>query len=164
MPQAFLWGLGCSAAGTLQLSRAPARARRSRATRRAQPNIGDLLGKMPQMMEGMKKLPELQKKLKDMPSTGTALDGRVKVTLTGDLAPLRVEIDPSVMNSASSEELSAGVLEAMKEAHAASVELTRSSLAEFYGSMGVPVPPSMTGGAPAGAPAPAVSPSAGAAS
>uniref|UniRef100_A0A7S4Q3L6 Uncharacterized protein n=2 Tax=Alexandrium monilatum TaxID=311494 RepID=A0A7S4Q3L6_9DINO len=124
--------------------------------RAAAPNFGDLMGAMPKVMEGMKKLPELQKKLREMPSSGTAFDGRVKITLTGDLAPQGVEIDQSLLSEVSSEELSAGVLEAMKEAHAASVELTRSSLAKFYGEMGVPVPPNMAGAGSAGAAAPSV--------
>ena len=61
------------------------------------PNLGELMGAMPKMMEGMKKLPELQKTLKEMPSEGSALDGQVKVTLSGDLAPLAVEIDETLM-------------------------------------------------------------------
>eukprot|EP00421_Protoceratium_reticulatum_P050440 CAMPEP_0168443890 /NCGR_PEP_ID=MMETSP0228-20121227/44764_1 /TAXON_ID=133427 /ORGANISM="Protoceratium reticulatum, Strain CCCM 535 (=CCMP 1889)" /LENGTH=242 /DNA_ID=CAMNT_0008458311 /DNA_START=41 /DNA_END=766 /DNA_ORIENTATION=+ len=139
--------------GYLPSRRAPGVLWRSRAShvRRAK-SLTDLLGSMPKMMEGMKKLPELQKKLKDMPSVGEALDGRVKVTLTGDLAPADVVIDPALMSEISAEELGAAVLSAMRSAHGASVELTRSKLADFYGSMGVPVPGEMTGGAPAGRP------------
>jgi len=111
------------------------------------------MGAMPKVMEGMKKLPEMQAKLRDMPSTGTALDGRIRVTLTGDLAPMGVEIDESLVGEVSAKELSEGVFAAMKDAHQQSVELTRSSLAKFYGDMGVPVPPNM-GGGPAGAPSP----------
>jgi len=80
-----------------------------------------------------------------MPSEGSALDGQVKVTLSGDLAPLAVDIDETLMKSLSARELSDAVLTAMKSAHASSVERTRSELAQFYGSMGVPVPSSMGG-------------------
>merc|ERR1719461_2533231 len=103
------------------------------------------MGAMPKMMEGMKKLPELQKTLKEMPAEGSALDGQVKVTLSGDLAPLAVNIDEPLLKRLSAKELSDAVLTAMKNAHAASVERTRSELAQFYGSMGVSVPSSMGG-------------------
>ncbi|CAE7884842.1 unnamed protein product, partial [Symbiodinium microadriaticum] len=51
---------------------------RSRSTassiaRRAAPNFGDLLGNIGKMQEAAKKLPELQKRLRETPSTGTAL-------------------------------------------------------------------------------------------
>mmetsp|Transcript_97611 Transcript_97611/g.226316 ORF Transcript_97611/g.226316 Transcript_97611/m.226316 type:complete len:214 (-) Transcript_97611:102-743(-) len=131
---------------------APRTAPRGRVTARQAANLGDIMGAMPKMMEGMKKLPELQKKLKTMPAVGTALDGRVRVTLTGDLVPADVQIDDTLLSEVSAEELSQGVLTAMKEAHAASVELTRTKLADFYGSMGVPVPPAMSGGVQADTP------------
>eukprot|EP00438_Fugacium_kawagutii_P012849 Skav225687 [mRNA] locus=scaffold2526:11715:34020:- [translate_table: standard] len=40
---------------------------------------------------------ELQKRLRDTPSMGSALGGKINVTLSGDLAPLGVEIDESLM-------------------------------------------------------------------
>ncbi|CAE8650812.1 unnamed protein product, partial [Polarella glacialis] len=49
----------------------------------------DFMGAMPKMMEGMKKLPELQAKLREMPSVGSALGGKVTVVLSGDLARAR---------------------------------------------------------------------------
>lgn len=114
--------------------------------------LGDLLGNMPKMMEGMKKLPELQQKLKVMASTGSALEGRITVTVTGDLAPVSVQIDETLMKEVSEKELSAGVLIAMRVAHEASVELTRSKMAEFYSDLGVPVPGALGGKPEAGSP------------
>ncbi|CAE8643902.1 unnamed protein product, partial [Polarella glacialis] len=57
----------------------------------------DFMGAMPKMMEGMKKLPELQAKLREMPSVGSALGGKVTVVLSGDLAPIGVDIDEALM-------------------------------------------------------------------
>merc|ERR1712060_260803 len=101
---------------------------------------------------------ELQKKMKEMPSVGSALDGKVKVTLSGDLAPTAVDIDETLLQSVSAKELSDAVLTAMKSAHTASVERTRSELAQFYGSMGVKVPENMNDlGNPGSAPTSAAS-------
>jgi len=114
-------------------------------------NIGDLMGAMGKMQEGMKKLPELQAQLKLMPSVGTALGGKVKVTITGDLAPKSVEIDESVMSEGlTAQVLADAVFMAMKEAHAGSMKISQSKLSEFYGDMGMPMP-----GQQAAAPAPA---------
>eukprot|EP00931_Biecheleriopsis_adriatica_P045501 TRINITY_DN26062_c0_g1_i1.p1 TRINITY_DN26062_c0_g1~~TRINITY_DN26062_c0_g1_i1.p1 ORF type:complete len:215 (-),score=54.21 TRINITY_DN26062_c0_g1_i1:78-722(-) len=124
--------------------------------------LGDLMGAMPKMMEGMKKLPVLQQKLRETPSEGTALGGRIKVQISGDLAPLAVEIDEGLMTEGlPAQVLADGVLVAMREAHNKSTELTRSELANFYKEMGMPAPgtggagglPGMPG---AGAAAPAV--------
>ncbi|CAK9104641.1 unnamed protein product [Durusdinium trenchii] len=50
----------------------------------AQPNFGDILGSVGKVGEAMKKMPEeLQKRLRETPSTGSALGGKVKVTLSG---------------------------------------------------------------------------------
>ena len=63
-----------------------------------------------------------------------------------------VEIDESVMTEGlPAQVVSDAVLLAMREAHNASLELTRSSLAEFYSGMGVPMPGQA--GGPAGMPA-----------
>ncbi|CAK0899869.1 unnamed protein product, partial [Prorocentrum cordatum] len=116
----------------------------------AMPDMGKLMGAMPKMMEGMKKLPELQAKLKATPCTGEALNGRIKVTITGDLTPQAVEIEDALLKEVDGKTLSLGVLAAMQNAHANSVQMSQKQLSEFYGSMGVPIP----GGAPAPAPAP----------
>eukprot|EP00441_Pelagodinium_beii_P047642 CAMPEP_0197624858 /NCGR_PEP_ID=MMETSP1338-20131121/4377_1 /TAXON_ID=43686 ORGANISM="Pelagodinium beii, Strain RCC1491" /NCGR_SAMPLE_ID=MMETSP1338 /ASSEMBLY_ACC=CAM_ASM_000754 /LENGTH=143 /DNA_ID=CAMNT_0043195103 /DNA_START=149 /DNA_END=580 /DNA_ORIENTATION=- len=116
------------------------------------------MGAMPKMMESMKKLPELQKKLAETPSTGTALGGKIKVTITGDLQPAAVEIDESVMTDGLPAKLvSDAVLMAMQEAHTASSELSRKKIAELYADMGVPMPQGGAGGLPGmpGATAPA---------
>lgn len=122
--------------------------------------LGDWMGAMQKMTEGAKKLPELQAKLRTMPSTGTALGGRVQVVVSGDLAPLSVDIDQSVLDEGlPAKVISDAVLLAFQEAHKGSLELTRSKLAEFYADLGVPMPPQPGAGA-AAAPgaAPAVPP------
>lgn len=121
------------------------------------------MGAMPKIMESMNKMKEMQAKLKETPVTGSALDGRVQVTLTAALVPVDVAIDESVMSEVSAKELSAGVLAAMKDAHNASWKVTSGQLSEVYGSMGLPGNPAdLAGlggaGAPAQAPAPAPKP------
>merc|ERR1712150_232123 len=99
-------------------------------------------GAMPKLMQGMKKLPQLQEKLKQTSVTGEALEGRVKVTLlVGDLSPKSVDIDESLLSDgASAGDLGEAVVVAMRSAHNAATEKSRASLAEFYSSMGVPMP------------------------
>lgn len=116
------------------------------------PNMGDLLGAMPKVMEATKKLRDSQESLKNKPVVGTGAGGRVKVTVTGSLTPVSVEIDEALMTELSAEELGDELLAAMKEAHTGSLELAKTSLSEIYGSMGLPVP-GQEGSAPGPAPA-----------
>ena len=107
----------------------------------ATPNFGDLLGSMGKVSEAMKKMPDLQKRLRETPSKGSALGGRINITLSGDLAPLGVEIDEGLMEEGMSSKVMAdAVFLAMREAHNASLELSRTELAKFYKEMGVPMP------------------------
>ena len=63
------------------------------------------------------------------------------MSISGDLAPLGVEIDESVMEAnLTAEVLADAVYLAMKEAHNASLELSRTQLSKFYKDMGVPMP------------------------
>ena len=48
-------------------------------------------------MSYMVALEDLQKRLRETPSKGSALGGRINITLSGDLAPLGVEIDEGLM-------------------------------------------------------------------
>ena len=147
-------------------------------------------------MSYMVALEDLQKRLRETPSKGSALGGRINVTLSGDLAPLGVEIDEGLMEEGwrvwfvmvrwiwgglkklfwclllgmSSKVMADAVFLAMREAHNASLELSRTGvsvralsafrvaqgsesevwapyatcarteLAKFYKEMGVPMP------------------------
>mmetsp|Transcript_36299 Transcript_36299/g.64398 ORF Transcript_36299/g.64398 Transcript_36299/m.64398 type:complete len:183 (-) Transcript_36299:28-576(-) len=151
----FLAALAMAGFGCLSFA---ALGRRSRTALRAAPNFGDLLGSMGKMQEVMKKMPELQKRLRETPSTGSALGGRVKVTVSGDLAPLGVEIDEGLMTEGlPAKVLSDAVFMAMKEAHNSTLELSRTELGKFYKDMGVPLPGAGAAGMP-GQPAMPASP------
>merc|ERR1719313_3033713 len=111
-------------------------------------DMGKLAGMMPKMMESMKKLPELQNQLKEMPVEGTAMDGLVKVTVSGGLEPKDVYIADELLTTVSASEISRAVLAAMKEAKA--VSMSQEKLKAFYEDLGVEMPAG--GAAPGGAP------------
>lgn len=150
------WVVGRRAQGRLQ---GAAAARRAEAPK--MPGLGDLMGNMPKMMEGVKKMKEMQDKLKDMPVVGTAAGGRIKVTMTGSLVPVAVEVDESVVKELSAAGLSAELTAAFKDAHGQSIGLATKSMTEMYSDMGMKVPnqeAAAFAGTPAPAPAPPVDP------
>ncbi|CAE7251148.1 unnamed protein product [Symbiodinium sp. CCMP2592] len=69
-------------------------------------------------------------------------DGRrVKVVVSGDLAPLGVEIDEDLMEEGlPAKVLADAVFVAMKEAHNTTLELSRTELSKFYKDVGMPLP------------------------
>ena len=90
--------------------------------------------KAQQVQEGAKKL---QEELEQMEIEGTSEDGLVKVVMSGNQEPRRVEISPDAM-SQNAEALSASVSAAMQSAYTQSTELMRGRMEELTSGLNLP--------------------------
>lgn len=102
------------------------------------------LGKMKELAEAFKKAQEvqqgaqkLQEELEQMEIEGQSADGTVKVILSGNQEPRRVEISESAV-SQGSEALSQIVTEAMQDAYVKSTETMRERMEELTSGLNLP--------------------------
>ncbi|MBW4664625.1 MAG: YbaB/EbfC family nucleoid-associated protein [Chroococcus sp. CMT-3BRIN-NPC107] len=102
------------------------------------------LGKMKELADAFKKAQQvqenakvLQKELEDMEISGEAGGGLVKVVLSGNQEPRRVEISPSAV-SEGAEVLSDLVTAAMKDAYNNSTAIMRERMEELTSGLELP--------------------------
>lgn len=102
------------------------------------------LGKMKELADAFKKAQEvqagaqqLQNELEQMEIEGTSEDGLVKVVMSGNQEPRRVEISPDAM-SQDAGTLSASVSAAMQSAYEQSTDLMRGRMEELTSGLNLP--------------------------
>merc|ERR1719199_109684 len=112
----------------------------------AKPGAPGGVGALGGMMEQFKKAQEIaaktkqmQEELKEARVEATAMDGKVKVVLTGQQQPLEVEIAPDAMGDA--EALSSALTEALQTAHERSQKSMTEKLTTLYAGLGMGAPP-----------------------
>jgi DNA-binding YbaB/EbfC family protein len=96
--------------------------------------LADAFKKAQQVQEGAKKL---QEDLDQLEISGEAGAGLVKVYLSGNQEPRRVEISPDVLGE-SAEVVSDLVLVAMKDAYTNSTNTMREQMEELTGGLNIP--------------------------
>ncbi len=96
--------------------------------------LADAFKKAQQVQEGAKKL---QEELDELEVEGTAGGGLVKVVLSGNQEPRRVEISPDAMGEGA-EVVSEMVAEAMKTAYTNSTTTMREKMEELTGGLNLP--------------------------
>ncbi|MGI0490796.1 MAG: YbaB/EbfC family nucleoid-associated protein [Alkalinema sp. CACIAM 70d] len=102
------------------------------------------LGKMKELTEAIKKAQQvqegakqLQEDLEQMEIEGIAQGGLVKVYMSGNQEPRRVEISPEAMNEGA-DMLSDLVMAAMKDAYEKSTATMRERMEELTGGLNLP--------------------------
>ena len=102
------------------------------------------LGKMKELAEAFKKAQEvqqgakqLQEELEQMEIEGSSADGSVKVVLSGNQEPLRVEISEAAIAQGSAA-LSDTVTAAMKDAYEKSTATMRERMEELTSGLNLP--------------------------
>ncbi len=102
------------------------------------------LGKIKELQEAFKKAQQvqegaqqLQQELEEMTIEGTSQGGLVKVIMSGNQEPRRVEIAPEALEGGA-EALSELVTEAMKNAYSQSTETMRSKMEELTSGLNLP--------------------------
>ncbi|MDJ0575736.1 MAG: YbaB/EbfC family nucleoid-associated protein [Xenococcaceae cyanobacterium MO_234.B1] len=101
-------------------------------------------GKMKELADAFKKAQEvqqgaqqLQSELEQLEIEGIAGDGLVKVIMSGNQEPRRVEISPDAL-SQGAEALSAMVTTAMQDAYTKSTEMMRGRMEELTSGLNLP--------------------------
>jgi nucleoid-associated protein EbfC len=102
------------------------------------------LGKMKELTEAIKKAQQvqegakkLQEELEQMEIEGSAQGGLVKIFMSGNQEPLRVEIAPEALNEGA-DMLSDLVMAALKDAYTKSTETMRGKMEELTGGLNLP--------------------------
>ncbi|RMF23121.1 MAG: YbaB/EbfC family nucleoid-associated protein [Cyanobacteria bacterium J083] len=102
------------------------------------------LGKMKELADAFRKAQEvqqgaqqLQAELEQMEVEGQSSDGLVKVVISGNQEPRRVEISPEAL-SKDAATLSEMVTEAMKNAYQSSTETMRNRMEELTSGLNLP--------------------------
>jgi DNA-binding YbaB/EbfC family protein len=96
--------------------------------------LADAFKKAQQVQEGARRL---QQELEELEVEGTAGGGQVKVFLSGNQEPRRVEITAEALNEGA-EMLSDLVLAAMKDAYETSTATMRERMEELTGGLNLP--------------------------
>ncbi|MEB3827207.1 YbaB/EbfC family nucleoid-associated protein [Phormidium sp. CCY1219] len=106
--------------------------------------FGFSLGKMKELTEAFKKAQQvqegakqLQEELDELEVTGEAGGGLVKVVMSGNQEPRRVEISPDALGEGA-EVLSELVSVAMKEAYTQSTTTMRERMEQLTGGLNIP--------------------------
>ncbi|APB33281.1 hypothetical protein GlitD10_0963 [Gloeomargarita lithophora Alchichica-D10] len=102
------------------------------------------LGKMKEFADAIKKAQQvqegaiqMQQELDSMEIVGEAAEGAVKVILSGNQEPRRVEIAPTALEKGA-EELAALVLTALKSAYEQSTATMKQKMDDLTGGLGLP--------------------------
>ncbi len=103
--------------------------------------MGNMMNQFKQAQEIAKKTQAMQAELDKLLIDGTAADGKVVVTLTGNQKPSKVSLDDAYLAGASGEQVGMDVAEAMKEAHQKSMSQQMEKMAELYQELGMGAPP-----------------------
>ena len=96
--------------------------------------LADAVKKAQQVQQGAK---ELQEELEQMEIEGFSQDGLIKVVMSGNQEPRRVEISPDAM-AQGSEKLSEAVSTAMQDAYNKSTETMRVRMEELTSGLNLP--------------------------
>ncbi|NJL84379.1 MAG: YbaB/EbfC family nucleoid-associated protein [Chloroflexaceae bacterium] len=96
--------------------------------------LADAFRKAQQVSEGAK---QLQEELEQMEVWGESEDGRVRVAISGNQEPRRVEIDPLALDLGA-EALAVAVTAAMQDAYRKSTETMREKMEALTGSLTLP--------------------------
>ena len=96
--------------------------------------LAEAVKKAQQVQEGAK---QLQEDLENMEIEGTAQGGLVKVVMSGNQEPKRVEIAPEAM-AEGAEIVSDLVFAAMKDAYTKSTDVMRGKMEELTGGLNIP--------------------------
>jgi nucleoid-associated protein EbfC len=99
--------------------------------------LGQLKNAFQQAMQVQEGAKRLQEELEQLEIQGESSDGLIKVFLSGNQEPRRVEIAPEALDKGA-EALSQQVSEAMKDAYSKSSEIMRSRMEELTSGIKIP--------------------------
>ena len=103
------------------------------------PNLGQLTEAFRKAQQIQKDAQKLQSELDDMEIEGKNEDGRASIWVSGNQQPLKVRIDPSLLNEGE-KVVETATLEALKDAHKISTETMKARMEELTGGLNIKLP------------------------
>mgnify|MGYP001400788479 FL=1 len=103
------------------------------------PNFGQLTEAFKKAKEIQQNAQKLQDELESMEIEGTSDDEMIKIWISGNQLPLRVEVNEKFSN-ANKEELEKNILEAIKKAHESSTTTMKERMNELTGGLNLNLP------------------------
>ena len=103
------------------------------------PNFGQLTEAFKKAKEIQQNAQKLQDELESMEIEGESYDGMIKVWISGNQVPLRVEVNETI-TSANKEEIEKNILEAIKKAHESSTSTMKERMNDLTGGLNLNLP------------------------
>ena len=103
------------------------------------PNFGQLTEAFKKAKEIQQNAQKLQDELESTEIEGKSDDEMIKVWISGNQVPLRVEVDEKIFNF-NKEEIEKSILEAIKKAHESSTTTMKERMNELTGGLNINLP------------------------
>ena len=103
------------------------------------PNFGQLTEAFKKAKQIQQDAQKLQDELESMEIEGKSEDEMVKVWISGNQLPLRVEVNEEILNS-NKETIEKNILEAMQKAHESSTTTMKERMNELTGGLNLNLP------------------------
>ena len=103
------------------------------------PNFGQLTEAFKKAKEIQQNAQKLQDELESMEIEGESDDGMIKVWISGNQVPLRVEVNEKISKS-NKEEIEKNILEAIKKAHESSTSTMKERMNDLTGGLNLNLP------------------------
>ena len=103
------------------------------------PNFGQLTEAFKKAKEIQQNAQKLQDELETMEIEGESDDGMIKVWISGNQVPIRVEVNEKISES-NKEEIEKNILEAIKKAHESSTSTMKERMNDLTGGLNLNLP------------------------
>ena len=103
------------------------------------PNFGQLTEAFKKAKEIQQNAQKLQDELEGMEIEGKSADEMIKVWISGNQLPLRVEVDEKIFN-ANKEQIENNILEAIQKAHESSTTTMKERMNDLTGGLNLNLP------------------------
>ena len=103
------------------------------------PNFGQLTEAFKKAKEIQQNAQKLQDELESMEIEGKSDDEMIKVWISGNQVPLRVEVDEKITSS-NKEEIETNILEAIQKAHESSTTTMKERMKDLTGGLNLNLP------------------------
>ena len=103
------------------------------------PNIGQITEAFKKAKQIQQDAQKLQEELEKMEIEGVSENGLIKIWLTGNQLPLKVEVDEKILSS-SKEKIEASILDALQKAHEGSTQTMKERMNDLTGGLNFNLP------------------------
>ena len=103
------------------------------------PNFGQLTEAFKKAKEIQQNAQKLQDELESMEIEGKSDDEMIKVWISGNQVPIRVEVNEKISNS-NKEQIEKNILEAIKKAHESSTTTMKERMTDLTGGLNLNLP------------------------